>query len=461
MRRRATRIARKLAFGTGECIICLQSEPPPAQRGCVCRGEGGLAHVECLASHAKNEARKGRLSSWFTCHICKHELTGPVRKHLAIAWMRDARSRAHRLLAEHNLSICSRQSLDWTAAATQQTHVIAALDHLVDPDRADSMLITGAEVAAVASAGFADMDEFYGLRVKATQELAISLASSGQIGEAIRRLQALLEWCRRVFGTSAETTLGVASDLATTLLNDGRVSDSIGLLELVVEGLTATNGARGESTLSAKANLASALAGLKTQDASRRAVRMLRETLQLADLTFGKQHPFTMTTLANLASTLFDLGEYVECEKLYRESCVRGRGTDPHVSLSVYGLARALEAQGRSAESRALALREAAAQETIAPNTRVVLTGLRTQPELNRSVGTVIAQAPSGRYTVLVGGRHVSAKRECIRRARCYNPTCTSEPAMSVCGRCESAFYCSPACQRAHWSVHKSACVRI
>jgi hypothetical protein len=110
----------------------------------------------------------------------------------------------------------------------------------------------------------------------------------------------------------------------------------------------------------------------------------MRETLQLGESTLGKQHPFTLTALANLASTLSDLGEHAESEKVYREACVRGNGgNDPRLHLNVRGLAGALEAQGRFAESRALALRELSTHDAIQPNTSVVVRSLRAQTELN------------------------------------------------------------------------------
>ena len=50
----------------GRCTICLDGggEPPPIQRGCCCRGDGGLAHVACmvqLAAHTRAGRRLGRL----------------------------------------------------------------------------------------------------------------------------------------------------------------------------------------------------------------------------------------------------------------------------------------------------------------------------------------------------------------------------------------------------------------
>lgn len=453
--------SKRSAFGAGACLICLETEPPPTQRGCACRGDAGLAHVACLAKQAESAARRGKVASWFTCDICNQKLTGAVRKHLALEWTRKAQSPAHRLMAEFNLSLCSKESLDWSSALTAQTRVLASLDQIVPSDVADSLFLSPADLDAVSRAGFVDTDEFYQFRVQLTQELASSLGQTGQTAEAIRRLRTLLAWCRRAIGQSAESTLAVANELAAMLLDEGHAQESVDVLELVVDGLVSKHGARHKSTLIAKGNLATALSKLGTRDSKRKSADMMREILHVGESTFGKHHPFTLTALANLASTLFDLGEYSESEKLYREASVLGKDNDPRFHLNVRGIARALEAQGKVDESRALARRELSTQDAIPANTTVVLQSLRAQTELNGRMGTVISHDPTkARYTVRVAGKDVSVKRECLRRAVCYNPAC-SAPATSKCGRCESVFYCSQACQRTHWRAHKPACVAI
>jgi len=44
----------------------------------------------------------------------------------------------------------------------------------------------------------------------------------------------------------------------------------------------------------------------------------------------------------------------------------------------------------------------------------------------------------------------------------CSNPNCVASSVnqanMSICSRCKVAPYCSAACQRAHWAVHKEIC---
>jgi hypothetical protein len=56
-----------MATDAGACIICLDTSPPPIQSGCACRGDGGLAHVDCLVElAASQQAHLGKLA-WKKC----------------------------------------------------------------------------------------------------------------------------------------------------------------------------------------------------------------------------------------------------------------------------------------------------------------------------------------------------------------------------------------------------------
>ncbi len=43
---------------TNVCIICLDSNPPPVQCGCACRGDMGLAHIGCIIRSAEYYATR-------------------------------------------------------------------------------------------------------------------------------------------------------------------------------------------------------------------------------------------------------------------------------------------------------------------------------------------------------------------------------------------------------------------
>ena len=70
------------------CTICLDASPPPMQSGCACRGDGGLAHVECrIKSAVAQEEHRGD-EAWMRCLTCTGYFTGPMRTGLAEAWSR-------------------------------------------------------------------------------------------------------------------------------------------------------------------------------------------------------------------------------------------------------------------------------------------------------------------------------------------------------------------------------------
>jgi hypothetical protein len=50
-----------------QCIICMDSEPPPIQSGCACRSDTGLAHVECLIDKAVSQQPHRGTKVWWEC----------------------------------------------------------------------------------------------------------------------------------------------------------------------------------------------------------------------------------------------------------------------------------------------------------------------------------------------------------------------------------------------------------
>ncbi len=91
------------------CIICLDASPPPIQSGCACRGDGGLAHVDCLVQlAASQQAHRGR-EVWRRCRTCEQDFMGAMRTGLAEAWRSRVANQAaeslERLAAEGNLAV--------------------------------------------------------------------------------------------------------------------------------------------------------------------------------------------------------------------------------------------------------------------------------------------------------------------------------------------------------------------
>ena len=78
----------------GSCIICYETDPPPIQSGCACRGDSGLAHVGCLIKVAASQAAHRGSASWRRCQTCKQDYTGAMQVALADAWWSRARDQA-------------------------------------------------------------------------------------------------------------------------------------------------------------------------------------------------------------------------------------------------------------------------------------------------------------------------------------------------------------------------------
>ena len=92
------------------CTICLDTSPPPIQSGCACRGDGGLAHIDCrVQAAALQHAQRGN-DVWRQCQTCQQEFTGAMRTGLAEAWRSrvadQAAESAERVAAESNLAVC-------------------------------------------------------------------------------------------------------------------------------------------------------------------------------------------------------------------------------------------------------------------------------------------------------------------------------------------------------------------
>jgi tetratricopeptide (TPR) repeat protein len=90
--------------------------------------------------------------------------------------------------------------------------------------------------------------------------------------------------------------------------------------------------------------------------------KMKRELLEIERHVLGPEHPTTLVTISNLASTLEQEGRYAEAEKMQREVLDIERRVlgpeHPLTAISVYNLGGLAAHQGRTNESFSL-LRQA------------------------------------------------------------------------------------------------------
>jgi hypothetical protein len=224
-------------------------------------------------------------------------------------------------------------------------------------------------------------------------------------------------------------------------------------------------------TLNSAANLASSLCG---QAKHAEAERMFREVLTVRKRVLGPEHPDTLTTARGLAIALFCQRKYTEAQLLLKAALEVERRVLGPAHPDTLKTARVLDGV-RSlilirARQPAAAVGNAAvgvAPRPLPAGTRVLVAGTRVlvqrlvaKPEHNGKRARVVSfDARSGRYCVaLDDAKELLLKVECVARSGCAAAGSASEEASSVCARCQAVRYCSRECQRADWRAHKLAC---
>ena len=225
--------------------------------------------------------------------------------------------------------------------------------------------------------------------------------------------------------------------------------------------------ARWHSTLQYQDTLHREQAFLQGKYAQAEAIQ--REVIGVQKRVLGADHPKTLTTANNLASSLFVQGQLTEAERMMQvtlASCQRVLGpTHVDTLQTASGLEnmRACMHANPATKQAAAAAPIAVVAGTATPlpaGTRVLVQRLVAKPEHNGKRACVLSfDARTGRYAVVLDdGRELSLKAECVARAGCAAAGCASEEASSMCGRCEAVRYCSRECQVADWKAHKAAC---
>ena len=265
----------------GRCFICFEESTegstPPIQSGCACRGDAGLAHLDCRVKAA--EARFPPPSVWWVCQTCNQPFTGDMRVGLAEAyWSRVqcfAEEDGRRVSAAHNLARCRFEQGRLTEAETLQREVYEVHKQGLGPEHAYTLLAGG--------------------------NLATFLMCQNKFAEAEQMLRELHEAQERVFGVEHPNTLTTISNLANCLANQGKNEDAEKMLRDVFEGKTRILGEENPDTLIAETNLAHFF--LK-QGHKAKAEQMLRKALAVQKRVLGPTHPNTLTTADHLAIAL-------------------------------------------------------------------------------------------------------------------------------------------------------------
>jgi hypothetical protein len=187
---------RLSASDDGVCIICLDNDPRPIQSGCACRGDAGLAHVECRALSAAHPMTSSKSADgWWKCATCKQEFTGAMQLGLAEAWW----SMAQHLPEEHD---------DRLEAATVLGRTLFVQGKYV---KAETMF---RDVLTL-------LQRFQGpehpITLSLANDVAVAMKTQGKHAEAEAMFREVLAVQRRVIGPDNRNTLLTVSNLAASL----------------------------------------------------------------------------------------------------------------------------------------------------------------------------------------------------------------------------------------------------
>ena len=281
---------------TSACIICLNSDPMPIQSGCACRGDAGLAHVECRAEAAVHRFKdtEGEFDGWWRCATCGQDFTGAMQLTLAQEWL----SETHRWPNKREFRLSGAMNLASGKHAEAEIigrEVVPVLELVFGPEHPNT--------------------------VAATLNLAIALSEQGpeqgKCAEAEALLSEVRTVARRVFGPEHHTTLSSATSLANALFRQGKCAEAEAIYREVLQIQRRSPGPEHLNTLKTMNNLASALGH---QGAYAESEVMIREVLRVLLRLLGPKHPESLLTTNNLAVALKAQGKYPEAEILFRET---------------------------------------------------------------------------------------------------------------------------------------------
>jgi tetratricopeptide (TPR) repeat protein len=292
---RPTAVAKASASDGGACIICLDGDPPPIQSGCACRGDAGLAHVECRAEAAAHRmASSKKLDGWWLCATCGQQFTAAMQLGLAEAWWSGAQrlpeENVHRLDSASNLADALLSQGKYAEAETMYRKVVAVQQRVMGPVHPNTL--------------------------GTTMNLASALVKQGKYLKAETMYRELLAVQKRVVGPEHPNTLSTASNLANALFSQGKHTDAETMHGETLAIQKRVLGPEHPHTMNTVNGLANALCSRsKYTDAE----TIYRELLAVQKRVLGPEHPNTMITVSNLANALYSRGKHTDAETMMSE----------------------------------------------------------------------------------------------------------------------------------------------
>ncbi|KAK5652950.1 hypothetical protein OQA88_9429 [Cercophora sp. LCS_1] len=189
----------------------------------------------------------------------------------------------------------------------------------------------------------------------------------GQWEEAEKLFVQVMETSKTKLGANHPDTLTSMANLASTYRNQGRWEEAEKLEVQVMETSKTKLGADHPSTLTSMANLASTYRNqgrweeaekLEVQDRWEEAEKLEVQVMETRKTKLGANHPDTLTSMANLASTYRNQGRWEEAEKLFVQVMETRKtklgANHPSTLTSMANLASTYRNQGRWEEAEKL-----------------------------------------------------------------------------------------------------------
>eukprot|EP00435_Cladocopium_sp_Y103_P014898 s2381_g3.t1 len=201
----------------------------------------------------------------------------------------------------------------------------------------------------------------------AKRRLAEALRLRGFYQEALPVAQEMVANCKSRHAPDSEQALTCQSILASILFDLGKLCESEELDRRILDARVKALGPEHKETLSSVAELASTLFKMNNPSSDAKAVGLYRQVIALQEKQLGPSHHDTIHTITNLAIALAGMGNFGEAIELHSralEARERILGPEhPETLQSVSHLAIALHDRGDLSEALALQRRALEARE--------------------------------------------------------------------------------------------------
>jgi hypothetical protein len=291
--RRTNHVAASAGASDGRaCIICLEPDPQPIQSGCACRGDAGLAHIECriLAAEYK-EKSSGDMQGWAHCPTCAQAFSSAMAIGLGEELVRQVQAQPDdvegRCFATSILSVALLGAGNDAEAETVCRETMTVLDQV------------GISTVTV-------------VMTRLRHALGNALSNQGSFAEA----QVVFERCiaeyETLVGLDHPQALSCASSLGNMLNTQNKPAEGEVVLRSALERAKLSFGPEHAIALQCSMYLACALSNQPGKTDAALAVYV--ELVPMVRRVLGPNHPCTLQVTCNYAWHISELGRGIEAE---------------------------------------------------------------------------------------------------------------------------------------------------